>query len=267
MPGSHDFDPNTAWGAGDRSADQPLDDPRAPRAEAPLRNLDLELDLDLDLPGEVEARRRMAEQAARAASPADAAAGETPPAQGPPAAGVAEAAAGGSAETSAEAAAGPIRAAGDQDLAAAMEQLQAEVQLNREKWLRAMAELENFRKRTRREMESSILFANANLLRELLEVLDNFERALSAPVGGENGPGNALAQGVRLIYERFRDILRQNGVVRIDAVAVPFDPNLHEAISQVESEGVPSHHVVEVAQAGYLLKDMVLRPARVVVAK
>jgi molecular chaperone GrpE len=127
-----------------------------------------------------------------------------------------------------------------------------------------MAELENFRKRARREMETSILLANARLLRELLEVLDNFERAFAA---APEGAGETLSQGVRLIYERLREILRQNGVVRIEAVDAPFDPNLHEAISQVERDGVPSHQVVEVAQAGYMLGDVVLRPARVVVAK
>ena len=138
---------------------------------------------------------------------------------------------------------------------------------NRIKWMRAMAEMENFRKRSRREIESSINFANANLLRELLEVLDNFERAQGASRSSEEGSTEAYVEGIRLIYQRFVDVLRRCGLERIPAKGENFDPNLHEAVSQIETDEVESGQVAHVVQEGYRLKDMVLRPAKVVVAK
>jgi len=138
---------------------------------------------------------------------------------------------------------------------------------NRVKWMRAMAEMENFRKRSRREIESSINFANANLLRELLEVLDNFERAQGAARSSEEGSTEAYVEGIRLIYQRFVDVLRRCGLERIPAKGELFDPNLHEAVSQIETDEVESGQIAHVVQEGYRLKDMVLRPAKVVVAK
>jgi molecular chaperone GrpE len=151
-------------------------------------------------------------------------------------------------------------------LEAELERIQAESEANRERWLRAMAELENARKRFRRELETSINLANANLLRSLLDVVDNFDRALATVEGEEDSPAKAMARGIRLIYGQFMDVLRQSGLSRIEAQGKPFDPNLHEAIAQKETDEVPSHTVVEVVQEGYLLRDKVLRPARVVVA-
>lgn len=138
---------------------------------------------------------------------------------------------------------------------------------NREKWMRAMAELENFRKRSRREIESSINFANANLLRELLDVLDDFERAQDAANEDEEGSKEAYREGIRLIYQRFVEVLRKSGLERIPAKGEVFDPNLHEAVSQIETDEVESGHIAHVVQQGYRLKGMVLRPAKVVVAK
>ena len=138
---------------------------------------------------------------------------------------------------------------------------------NHEKWMRAMAELENFRKRSRREIESSINFANAHLLRELLDVLDDFERAQSAASQDEEESKEAYREGIRLIYQRFVEVLRRSGLERIPAKGEVFDPNLHEAISQIETNEVESGQIAHVVQQGYRLKDMVLRPAKVVVAK
>lgn len=147
-----------------------------------------------------------------------------------------------------------------------IERLTAEVAGFRDRYLRAVAELENVRKRSRRELETSTNLARANLLRELLEVADNFGRALEASSQGEQTPESGLGEGVRLIYVQFMDILRQNGCERISAKGEPFDPNLHEAISQIETDEVPSQHVFAVVQEGYRLNDHVLRPAKVVVA-
>jgi molecular chaperone GrpE len=152
------------------------------------------------------------------------------------------------------------------DLQAQVEEIRQESNQNRERWLRAMAELENTRKRAKRELETSLNLANANLLRELLAVADNFERALASVGEIEDPAAKSLQEGVRLIFGQFADVLEQSGLSRIEAKGQPFDPNLHEAVSQIETDEVPSHHVVEVVQEGYLLRDMVLRPSRVVVA-
>ena len=152
-------------------------------------------------------------------------------------------------------------------LQAQIERLQSEVDANRDKWLRAMAELENFRKRARRELDSSINLARADLLKQLLEVLDNFERALDAFDQAESPPGEVFVKGVTLIQDQLLKVLRDNGVSRIEAVGEPFDPNVHEAVSQIESQDVPSQHVAHVVKAGYRIDDMVLRPAVVVVAQ
>ena len=130
-----------------------------------------------------------------------------------------------------------------------------------------MAELVNFRKRSRREIESSINFANANLLRDLLDILDNFERAHAAIDSGEEKGGEAFLEGIRLIYQRLVEVLRANGLERIPARGEIFDPNLHEAVSQIETDEVESGRIAHVVQEGYRLKEMVLRPTKVVVAK
>ncbi len=152
-------------------------------------------------------------------------------------------------------------------LQAQIERLQAEADANRDKWMRAMAELENFRKRARRELDSSINLARADVLKQLLEVLDNFERALDAFEQAESGPDETFIKGVNLIQDQLLKVLRDNGVSRIEAVGEPFDPNVHEAVSQIESDDVPSQHVAHVVKAGYRIEDQVLRPAVVVVAQ
>lgn len=155
----------------------------------------------------------------------------------------------------------------EDQLQAQIENLQAEADANRDKWMRSMAELENFRKRARRELDSSINLARADLLKQLLEVLDNFERALDAFDQAEPAPEEVFVKGVRLIQDQLLKVLRDNGVSRIEAVGEPFDPNVHEAVSQIETEDVPSQHVAHVVKAGYRTDDMILRPAVVVVAQ
>jgi molecular chaperone GrpE len=149
------------------------------------------------------------------------------------------------------------------------EQLLRERDEYKDRWLRAVAELDNYRKRSRRELEDVRRFAVADFLRSLLEVLDNFERALQALDGQVAAEGNAegVRQGVELIHQRFQEILRDGGLSRIEAEGVEFDPALHEAIQQVEQEGVPAGTIVSVVQPGYKLHDLVLRPSRVIVAK
>ncbi len=153
----------------------------------------------------------------------------------------------------------------EDQLAAQLESLQAESDAHRDKWLRAMAELDNFRKRTRRDFESSINLAKASVFRQLLDVVDNFERAL-ATVDAE-AESTDFVKGVELIRDQLLRVLKDNGVHRIEAMGRPFDPNLHEAVSQIETDEFESEHVAQVVQEGYQLGEMVLRPAVVVVSR
>jgi len=165
--------------------------------------------------------------------------------------------------------AAPDAAGAEAATAAEAEALRRERDELRDRWLRAAAELDNFRKRTRKELEDVRVLAVAGLLRDLLEVLDNFERAVIAMRESEGADGDLenWRSGVALIHQRFREILMAQGLERIEAAGAEFDPALHEAILQVEKEGATPGQITEIVQAGYRLRDMVIRPCRVIVAK
>jgi len=143
---------------------------------------------------------------------------------------------------------------------------QAEVQKNWDLYLRARADLDNYRKRAQREKEDLSRFANENLLREILPVMDNLERALEHARQGE-GSGDGLLQGVEMTLGQFQRVLDKFGVTPVSAVGEPFDPARHEALGQVESAEHPPNTVVQELQKGYLLNERLLRPAMVMVAK
>jgi molecular chaperone GrpE len=136
-----------------------------------------------------------------------------------------------------------------------------------DKYLRAAAELDNYRKRVAREKEELARFTSERVVAALLPVLDNLERAIGAAQqhGTEN---SSLVEGIAQVYNQFRRTLVEFGLQEVIANAGhPFDPNLHEAVSHVESGEHPEGHVVEQLQRGYKLADRLLRPARVVVSK
>jgi molecular chaperone GrpE len=148
------------------------------------------------------------------------------------------------------------------------EQLKAkegEAKENYDRFMRQVAELENFKKRTSREKEEAIRFANESLIKDLLPVIDNLERAISHAKGGGNG--KPLVDGVEMVLKGLLDILGKHGVVPISAVGQPFDPERHEAMAQIESDNQPPNVVVEEHHKGYLFRDRLLRPALVSVAK
>lgn len=155
----------------------------------------------------------------------------------------------------------------ESQLQAQLERVQAEADTNRDKWLRAMAELDNFRKRSRQHLESSLNLARADVLKQVLEVLDNFERALEAWEQADQSPDENFVKGVHLIQDQLLRVLRDNRVERIESIGTAFDPNLHEAVSQIETDEVESQHVAKVIKEGYRFHDTVLRPAMVVVAR
>src|SRR5262245_35877338 len=151
------------------------------------------------------------------------------------------------------------------DLRKQMEIKELEAKNNYERFLRQAAELDNFKKRTAREREEAIRFANEILVKDLLPVVDNLERAIAHASGGGNG--KPLVEGVEMVLKSLLDVLVKHGVTQISAVGQPFDPSRHEAMAQVESESHEPNSVVEEVNKGYLLRDRLLRPALVSVAK
>jgi len=136
-----------------------------------------------------------------------------------------------------------------------------------QKWLRVVAELDNVRKRSRREVLETRRFSQAEILRSLLDVQDNFERALqSAADSSDTGEVEALREGVELIFQKFRTILKDKGVQPMEALGVEFDPTFHEAVGQIPREGSEPGQVIEVIQQGFHFGDMVLRPAKVIIS-
>ena len=140
-----------------------------------------------------------------------------------------------------------------------------EARQNYDRFVRQLAEFENFKKRTAREKEESIRFANEALIKDLLPVIDNLERAVEHAKGGGNG--KPLVEGVEMVLKGFIDILIKHGVKQITAVGAPFDPEKHEAMAQVETHGHEPNTVIEEHHKGYLLMDRLLRPSLVSVAK
>jgi molecular chaperone GrpE len=146
-----------------------------------------------------------------------------------------------------------------------LEKKEAEARENYDRFLRQAAELENFKKRMAREKEETIRYANEGLIKDLLPVLDNLERAIGHAKGGGNG--KPLVEGVEMVIRGFLDVLGKHGVTQISALGEPFDPERHEAIAQVESQENKPNTVVEEHHKGYYLLDRLLRPALVSVAK
>jgi len=129
-------------------------------------------------------------------------------------------------------------------------------------WARSQAEFQNFRKRVERDNESFKASTKGDIIKKVLPVLDDLERAL------QNRPADdAWANGIELVARKFQNILDMEGVKKIEAKGVAFDPNFHEAISHEPSEEVESGHVIDVVQNGYVIGERVVRPALVRVAQ
>ncbi len=131
----------------------------------------------------------------------------------------------------------------------------------RDRYLRTLADFENFRKRSEREKNDFQRYALAGMVRDLLPVLDNFDRGLDHAEEGDE-----FHKGMALIYKQLFDVLQRHGLKPITESGVRFDPNIHEGVVRVEDSSVPSHTVVEVMQKGYFLHDRLIRPAMVKVA-
>ncbi len=136
-----------------------------------------------------------------------------------------------------------------------------------ERLLRTTADFDNFKKRAAREKQEAIKFANESLLQKLVPVLDNFDMALAAAGANQAGDVQSLQAGVNMIHQQLKNALAETGLEEIDASGKTFDPNLHEAVSQRETTEAPEGSVVQQLRKGYKLRERLLRPATVVVAK
>ena len=137
---------------------------------------------------------------------------------------------------------------------------------NWDRYLRAAADLENTRKRQKREVDDAKLEAKNKALKEVLPVVDNLERAIEHANTGAGSEPNPIIEGVQLVLRQLMTAFERLDITPVEAQGQPFDPNLHEAISQLESDAAPGT-VVQVLQRGYRSGDRLLRPALVVVAK
>jgi len=190
--------------------------------------------------GQGHGRETPAEQAATAGP---AAAGESPPAG--------EGAAGAQADAAA--------------LAGRVAELETECAASRDRWLRAEADLANFRKRAARELEEAERRARDRVLGEVVSLADDLERALDAVAAGEGeGP---IQRGVRLVHDRVREILRTHGVEVVDPAGQPFDPHVAEALFEVATAAQAPGTVVAVVEKGYRIGERLLRAAKVTVAR
>lgn len=140
-----------------------------------------------------------------------------------------------------------------------------EIKQLQDRILRMAAEMENTRKRLEREKSDCISFANEGLMRGLLPVIDNLERALQH--GEEDANCQGLLEGVRLTLRSFGEVLGKFGCVPFDSVGKTFDPNFHEAVMQQDSSEHPEKTILQELQKGYTLRERLLRPAMVVVSK
>lgn len=153
----------------------------------------------------------------------------------------------------------------DSEVTSAENQQEDETAQLRDKLLRLTAEFDNFRKRSIREKEEYRKFAVEQIITELLEVYDNFERAIASAKQTDNI--ESVVKGVDMVFRQFASILEKEGLQRIECHGAAFDPHLHEAIMHVEHPEHEENTVVEVCKPGYYLHSKVIRPAMVAVSK
>ncbi|HWQ90383.1 MAG TPA: nucleotide exchange factor GrpE [Clostridia bacterium] len=136
-----------------------------------------------------------------------------------------------------------------------------------ERLVRTSADFDNYKKRAVRERQEAIKYANEGLLEKLMPVLDSFDNALAATQTAPTEVAESLRTGVAMIHDQIKGVLREAGLEEVDGMGKPFDPNFHEAIAQRETAEVPEGQVVQQLRKGYKLRERLLRPASVIVAK
>ena len=144
------------------------------------------------------------------------------------------------------------------------QKLRSELAAAKDRELRVHAELDNYRKRAARELDERLRYANLGLLRDLLPVIDNVDRAIEA--AEKNADSAALLEGFKMVSQALGDVLTRHHCTRIEALNAPFDPNVHHAVMQQPSDEHPANTVLMVTQSGYQLHDRVVRPSQVIVS-
>jgi molecular chaperone GrpE len=153
---------------------------------------------------------------------------------------------------------------GDGGASAEIDSLKQEIEAARDRYLRLMAEFDNYKRRTAKEYERLIESANEKLMLEIVDVRENFERALKAgEAGGEFAP---FFDGMKLIFAKLDETLLRNGLTVFADTGDPFDPAIHDALMNTTHADIPSDHIAEVFERGYRLKDKVVKHARVIVS-
>ncbi len=153
---------------------------------------------------------------------------------------------------------------------AQIDELKAQAAKAAEHWdrlLRNTADFENYKKRAARERQDAVKFANEGLMQKLIPVMDNFEAALNSVPASGGDSAQSLLTGVSMIHQQLKSILTEAGLEEVESHGKPFDPNIHEAVSEAESAEHPEGHVMQQLRKGYRLRDRLLRPATVIVAK
>ena len=145
-----------------------------------------------------------------------------------------------------------------------IEALEKELEEQKDKLLRLAAEFDNYKKRTAREYANLIESANLDLIRSLLDILDNFRRALAS---AKDADAEAIFKGMEMIYNQFDSLLKERGLEEIEAEGQPFDPELHEAVMTTPTDELPEDYVASEMQKGYRIKGRVVRHSKVAVAK
>ncbi|WP_232463332.1 nucleotide exchange factor GrpE [Tumebacillus avium] len=151
-----------------------------------------------------------------------------------------------------------------EELIAEVARLTAEAEDYKTRYLRAQADFDNFRRRSRQEKDEFAAYANVKLIEELLPVLDTFEMAMKSTAETDV---KTLLTGIEMVYRQLTGALEKEGLTAIEAVGQPFDPNLHEGIMQVASDEHPANTVVQELRKGYKVKDKVVRPSMVQVSQ
>jgi len=154
---------------------------------------------------------------------------------------------------------------GENDLTARLEEKEKEAAENYDKYIRTVAELENYKKRAAKEKADSIRYGNENLIKDILPLVDSMDRALQH--ADNSGDFEAFKKGLKLLQDQLLCSLEKHGVQKIDCVDKTFDPNVHEALFQVESDAHEENTIVDELEKGYLLSGRLLRPAKVSVCK
>ncbi len=152
-----------------------------------------------------------------------------------------------------------------EEFARKLKEKEKEAQENYDRWLRAVAELENYKKRMTKEKLELSKYANEQLIKEILPIVDNLERAIEH--SSNPNDSKALDDGIKMTAKQLITVLEKFGIKRIEALNEPFDPNYHEAIMQLETQKHEENIVLRELEKGYILHDRLIRPSRVAISK